>query len=253
MMFSNDPVVGPFISVDPLAMKYPGLSPYNYTMNNPLRLIDPNGLETKQIGDYQFYETDDIIVEADRPVNWNYIYILDAMTQSLDSYSSRNSNNPGLYNNKTGPSLGLTAESVYYQSICRDFPDAGEITGAISNFIGINGGVLMSAHELNLTQITDFKYYPSIRFLKGVGLVGYSFGLISGGYQISTSYNNNDYYGIGLGVLDIGISTVSTLSSPIVGVPLTISYLIVRPKLETFPVDASNAARIGVSRMFKYY
>jgi uncharacterized protein RhaS with RHS repeats len=41
-----------WLSVDPLAAKgpygnkYPGWSPYNYTLNNPLRYVDPDGMDT---------------------------------------------------------------------------------------------------------------------------------------------------------------------------------------------------------------
>jgi RHS repeat-associated protein len=32
-----------WLSVDPMANKYPSLSPYNYCANNPIKLVDPNG------------------------------------------------------------------------------------------------------------------------------------------------------------------------------------------------------------------
>jgi RHS repeat-associated protein len=38
-----DPLLGQFISVDPLADKYPGWGPYVYCMNNPLIYTDPTG------------------------------------------------------------------------------------------------------------------------------------------------------------------------------------------------------------------
>jgi RHS repeat-associated protein len=38
-----DPSIGRFISVDPLADKYPGLTPYHYAANNPLKYVDPDG------------------------------------------------------------------------------------------------------------------------------------------------------------------------------------------------------------------
>jgi hypothetical protein len=40
-----DAEVGRFFSPDPLASKYPSLSPYNYCANNPLIYIDPTGEE----------------------------------------------------------------------------------------------------------------------------------------------------------------------------------------------------------------
>lgn len=37
-----------FTSVDPLAMKYPGISPYLYGYNNPVRMNDPTGMSGKE-------------------------------------------------------------------------------------------------------------------------------------------------------------------------------------------------------------
>lgn len=40
-----DPRLGKWLSTDPLQAKYPDLSPYNFTANNPIVFVDPNGKE----------------------------------------------------------------------------------------------------------------------------------------------------------------------------------------------------------------
>ena len=45
-----DPSIGRFISVDPHADSYPSLTPYHYCGNNPLRFLDPTGMDTVEVG-----------------------------------------------------------------------------------------------------------------------------------------------------------------------------------------------------------
>ena len=40
-----------WLSVDPMASKYPSLSPYTYCADNPVKLVDPNGEEVWLIGE----------------------------------------------------------------------------------------------------------------------------------------------------------------------------------------------------------
>nr|WP_294860817.1 RHS repeat-associated core domain-containing protein [uncultured Fluviicola sp.] len=44
-----DSDVARFLSLDPLAAKYPSFSSYNYVMANPIRLTDPDGRSTKDL------------------------------------------------------------------------------------------------------------------------------------------------------------------------------------------------------------
>jgi len=39
----GNPKISLWLSVDPVAEKYPGMSPYNYTAGNPVKYIDPDG------------------------------------------------------------------------------------------------------------------------------------------------------------------------------------------------------------------
>ena len=42
-----DPKISIWLSVDPLAEKYPNISPYTYVANNPINAIDPDGREIR--------------------------------------------------------------------------------------------------------------------------------------------------------------------------------------------------------------
>ena len=49
-MYLDQDMTTLFLSVDPMADKYPSLSPYAYCMWNPIKLVDPDGREIVIVG-----------------------------------------------------------------------------------------------------------------------------------------------------------------------------------------------------------
>jgi len=75
-----DPQLGRWHAPDPLAESYSSWSPYNYTMNNPISFIDPNGMS---VDNYDIYSDGNIVkYETDDKSN-TYTYIKEDGTRHV--------------------------------------------------------------------------------------------------------------------------------------------------------------------------
>lgn len=70
-----------WLSVDPMADKYPSMSPYNYCAWNPVKLVDPDGRDTINIK----YNATDKKWVIDKPIlaKGNDVFIIDTLNKTL--------------------------------------------------------------------------------------------------------------------------------------------------------------------------
>ena len=183
-----------WLSVDPMAAKYPSLSSYVYCANNPMRLVDPDGEE---------FDTE--IDEANQTITIHAVYYTtkkDAISlkKELDAWK------------KKGESFCYISEgkeySVHFNLEIRDFDDVDKAidefgknkNDGMSNYFQINKTVKNHKHEsINGINYEGNNMYVakgqirSIRHETGhsLGLGDWNYGLMkSGGNVYGISKNN---------------------------------------------------------------
>ena len=101
-----------WLSVDPLADKYPSLSPYNYCAWNPIKLVDPDGREVSTHTD----EWGNVIAVFDDGDNGVYMHKGDAQARVNKHYSAENTSAGGRYMGESLHSLSFADQSLYNET-----------------------------------------------------------------------------------------------------------------------------------------
>ncbi len=158
---------GLFLSVDPMADKYPSLSPYAYCAWNPVKLVDPEGDSVKVVGS----QSEEIVknLQTDKlNISRNDNGYLNV---SLGDYSVDDlSNNERLvYNAITCDRINITiyAETMYESKGNRYFAisDNGKMVNVKSSF----GASFCGAYRNDKTGKVDTYSFIDIEYMQSLG------------------------------------------------------------------------------------
>ena len=157
---------GRFTTIDPLAEKYPGISPYAYCNGNPVNFVDPDGMDwIKNMETWQYEWRDDIQADSEIPDGYRYVG-----PTSNDILSDLN----------ISPQYRIQNSSVFYI--------AGEIESCGIAITAVNKGI--SANMRVSVQLSYDAENASSNNLIGVMFEGITFTASS----VQTSIDANNPY-----------------------------------------------------------
>src|SRR5690606_7656429 len=115
-----DPRLSIFISVDPLAEKYPNIGSYVYVANNPINFIDPDGREIWIVGSngVKIQYTSGMIYKGDDSIIKSYVNTLNNINSTANGFKALdtvlNSSNVYTFNKASEANTGyLLGKDVY--------------------------------------------------------------------------------------------------------------------------------------------
>lgn len=221
-----DAATGRFLQVDPLASKYPSLSPYNYCANSPLIFIDPDG---KKIIYHRNQNNVQPIINNLNSMNSSYIKSIMSYANSENSSIHMNSISRDVQagrqveywdNNKTNASLGTmnhVGRSFVLEYYYSSRPNAAGLTIPENGNPKNNFDVILSERDVQTNQ--EQNGILSMNGLMTLDELAHTFysnqGISSGKEQHALFYSslvegfNNGTMKFGEGVMDQVIQRVS--------------------------------------------
>ena len=188
-----------WLSVDPMADKYPGVSPYTYCANNPVRLVDPNGEDIYKLGVRIYFFNGDIDIGISYALSANMVSGIARDKGGVTRFQANSFNyivNQNLNENSSKPScfigfdLSITAHAIWDWS-ANSFDDfvgkqlntinlgvgpSASLTGG-DCFIGIGiGGGYGGGYDietLNVKRSISLSYNEVKRIKKLSNIVGF--------------------------------------------------------------------------------
>jgi len=163
-----DPKISLWLSVDPLAEKYPSVSPYTYTYANPIRFMDPTGMEgeeSRSPDEWIKFSTGEVVRVGDKGGDEkDYVHTIDAdgniTTEVLEVKTSYVSDSgteiPRLIEKSPGKRVyDATPPAIQQVCLLTDLVDIGakifsDITGLNEEFISLAAAFFNPKSGLNL-------------------------------------------------------------------------------------------------------